>query len=376
MSKKVLSFLLALAMVLSVLPVGMLAAQEVSAVVEDAPKVTLRVAPVVHETKEENVENQTLSAMLYLSTDKAFTLGSLEFTAAPKAGTTLSFNTSGAQIPVKMTAQMAGENPTGKLLFTWLFDKAVTDAEGNVLTPSTQVALKGFANYCLGMITLSSAEPISLADANLQGVLAGLFDSAETNGVTYDVQVVYDETYTKGGHGDASVIWTALDAAGAAKLTKDNIVNNAHYYLTEDVVIKITAEDFMDKTFTICLNGHNLKGNGSARLFRIESGVDMTICDCQKKGKISNPKADGTGYNSAQGNLIGMVNGDCKLTLQDVRLDGLGMSAGTNRGGAIWAGYASTLIMDNCECIDFAAPHGGVLDVTNTATVDLDGCRL
>ena len=362
MMKKVLSFLLALVMVLSMLP-GTVPALEASAEAADNTTVQLHVQPAsVSAIEADGVYTWVLD--LSLSASKALTMGSLQFYVSPAEGYTYAYNGGGV-----LTYDESAV--AGKILATYLYDAEALQT------------VSADAPLALGSVTITKDADFAVSDALLpiDEQLFGVYDTDAVNGVTYVPAVIWpdhvgtyvkDCDYTACGHSDSSVVWTPLDDAAMKALTKDNVVNNAHYYLTEDVTMAntFTANGFKDKTFTICLNGHDLKGSGTNRLFRIESGVNLTICDCQKQGTISNPKTDGTGWSGSDGNLIGLVSGASTVTLQDVKLDGLNMVNGTssNGGGALYmVGTGSVLTIENCEISGFAHKLAGGAILVNVA---------
>ena len=89
------------------------------------------------------------------------------------------------------------------------------------------------------------------------------------------------------GHG--SVAWTATNVLPTAA---------GHYYLTGNVSVSSTVGIAYNSgaEVTICLNGYDIVGTGSGRLFRVSNGTKLSICDCTGHGKL-------TGGNNATGGV-------------------------------------------------------------------------
>lgn len=86
-----------------------------------------------------------------------------------------------------------------------------------------------------------------------------------------------------GGEAYAAATHTCSFVSSAAKLTKDTtFTGSGTYYLDEDVTLGANGNPYtIGGDVTICLNGHVIKGNGSASIFNVGNGGTLTIYDCQ-----------------------------------------------------------------------------------------------
>lgn len=63
--------------------------------------------------------------------------------------------------------------------------------------------------------------------------------------------------------------WTAVSDVS-------QISGDGNYYLETDVTGNIRVSG----TVTLCLNGHMLTGTGEGSVITVQSGADVTLCDC------------------------------------------------------------------------------------------------
>ena len=75
-------------------------------------------------------------------------------------------------------------------------------------------------------------------------------------------------------HSCQNVSWQALDAT----TTDFGTLESGNYYLTEDIVVTSNTK-ILEKTITVCLNGHNISSTTS-RTFGIVEKSTLTITDC------------------------------------------------------------------------------------------------
>ena len=331
MNKKALSFLLALALVLSMLPVSMLTAQEVTAA-PAGTEVSIQVTPSASSAqKEAGAENYTLTAELALITSAEFTLGSLQFNAQPKEGITLTHAASAAEtaIPVAMEAITDPETgaKTGELKFVWAYtpEAAVSDA----------IALKANTAYPLGTITMTSASVFTVDDAGITGVIAGEVALNAEDGVTHKLKLTSQKSTSPSAHTHDG--WTAWGDDEAEKTSLPD--TTGYYYLTDNCTPAAYVDQYTSgkaANITICLNGHTLTSGGH-RLFEIIQGSTITLCDCTSTfdadGNLvtTNKVVPGIGAGGVARfrPTTSAVGG---LVLDRVVVDGAGVSSNTNNG--------------------------------------------
>ena len=101
------------------------------------------------------------------------------------------------------------------------------------------------------------------------------------------------------------VEWTAwTDAASLPNTT-------GHYYLATDVEAGQHTINTENANVVLCLNGHTIKGTTNRVYALNATGAKLTVCDCEKTGKIYNGKATITG--TTQGSVIWVRKGTLNL---------------------------------------------------------------
>ncbi len=347
MKKRILSFLLVLAMVVSFLPAYTLTA---SAEATD-PKATLAFKPVAMHS---DANNQVV-VDIYLTAEQEFTMGSMQFYTAPQ-GVTAAL-TPAADFTVSNQAD-------GKIYVDYLYG----EVEG--MTPVTV----GTTPLKVGTLTLTGDKAFSVTKELLNVTDPQVARSPSDGAYIPAITVGYD----KGGHGVGT--WTPLSGE-----IKPSELASGSYYLSDNATV-VTANAAMAGTkeepldITICLNGHDLTGDGAGRMFRLQY-VNFTVCDCTAHedaetgytaGEISNG-----GYNGIKGSIFGLFNGPSTLTIEDGILNGDGQEANNGlkdpqHGGAINSYSASVININGGVIRDFAAVSGGAICMAQ-GTLNLNG---
>lgn len=117
------------------------------------------------------------------------------------------------------------------------------------------------------------------------------------------------------------------------------------YYLTDDVNDNITVTG----NVTLCLNGHNVQGNGEASVITVSQNATFTLCDCQGTGCI-------TGGHAAKGGGVYVDSGAFEMF-------GGKISGNTaDFGGGVYI-YDCTFEMFGGEIIGNTAKCGGGLNI-------------
>ncbi len=98
------------------------------------------------------------------------------------------------------------------------------------------------------------------------------------------VSMVPIAAFADGSHGDHAG-WTELSGT-----IENEYLPAGNYVLTGDVTLKVSSWDLgeegdEDESVVICLNGHEIKGNG-CNIKDTSYCKDVTICDCTGSGKI------------------------------------------------------------------------------------------
>lgn len=334
MTNRVLALLLALAMILSILPLGVWATEEAGTVSNESSIFTLRLAPQGHSAAEGSTQ-----LGLYLSATRAAQVGSFQFTLNDADNLSLSEYTGTGMLGENNIVAFVAQNAAS----------TVSVSTGSVL---------------LGTLTVSGSyipgTSITLSDVEVNEWNTGTTEPG-TASVAYG-ESVHDE--------DAA--WTQWTSS---KLPSES----GHYYLTGDISSSFTALDAADKEIdiTLCLNGHNVTLGG--RGYSLSNGVNLTICDC-------------TAHTDANGNLVagtitpGNANGgviyntSSSLSLENVIIDGKGI---VNNGdaAAIYANGTSpsvtldNVVIRNCTANKYGAIFitGGNLSITNSVIENCAG---
>ena len=101
------------------------------------------------------------------------------------------------------------------------------------------------------------------------------------------------------------VEWTAWTDAASLPTT------TGHYYLATDVEAGQHTINTENANVVLCLNGHTIKGTTNRVYALNATGAKLTVCDCEKTGKIYNGKATITG--TTQGSVIWVRKGTLNL---------------------------------------------------------------
>ena len=187
----------------------------------------------------------------------------------------------------------------------------------------------------------------------------GSFVGSITNGGT-----VNDYRHTCEGVEQGVTNAIALPADGGT-------LDGGVYYLTDDVTL--TSNLTISGTVTLCLNGHLLKGNGDGSVITVESGANLTLCDCNGSESTHNYYVEDGLYwfddaQPATGVITGGVitggktgSGGGVLVYGELTLNG-GTIAGNNTQGLIAYGGGVCVF----ESAKFTMNDGAIMG--NTAT--------
>ncbi|MBQ6840230.1 MAG: hypothetical protein IJO45_06020, partial [Oscillospiraceae bacterium] len=327
MKKRFLAILMVLAMLLSVLPLGVWATEE-AAVTESAPSVAaagttfaLQLAPEGHaETAGVTQLN------LYLSASQAAKVGSFQFTLNAAENVTISDYSGIGILGENNVVAYVAENASGTI-----------DATGG------SVLLASFA---------ASGDYVPGTSVTLTDIEVNEWNTGATEPGTASI------TYGQCGHEEGEN-WTAWTGK---KLPSES----GYYYLTGDINTGFVTLDGAeaDIDITICLNGHNITMGG--RGYSLVDGAKVTICDC-------------TAHKDANGDLVagtiipGNANGGAfystssSLTIKDVIIDGKGVVS-TGDAAAIYSnGTGTSLTLDNVVIRNCTANKYGAIYVTSAA---------
>ena len=256
MFKRMLAILLVLAMVLTVLPLSVLATENEGT--ETTPETTTEATEAPFEAADftltlrtasghVNAASETLELGLYLTASKETTIGSYQFTISAAEGT------------------------------EWTWTGAEIGEENNVVAWScdpvngVEAIAVGATPTLLGTITINgdyvAGETIALIDAMI----------GQTAAPSYVTVVPAFEAVqiNEGYHfHTAESVWTAWTDLSNFPTTEGN------YYLTGDMTISAAQSIVDGGNITICLNGFDAVATIQKLIQTISGNTVLTICDC------------------------------------------------------------------------------------------------
>ena len=263
--------------------------------------------------------------------------------------------------------------------------------------------------------TGNTANPASTGDVYLNGtnkLVLGALDAAvkfnvATKTTTDDPNtfLAWADAAAAVSTGDVKVYYTNTDPAKTIAYTKEDnkfyfvtgeehdqyhtgwvawdgvspLENGKKYYLTGDVA---ASNSLADTTVTVCLNGHSMTPKSSdTRLFEIYQGSHVTICDCKAtfdtEGNLTSQNKLVPSTGATYSGLFtlrtanGVTNKAKSLTLENVVIDGTGITATKANGGsviAVW-NHLSQITMKNCVVKNCAANETGAISMTAATTL-------
>lgn len=199
---------------------------------------------------------------------------------------------------------------------------------------------------------------------------AGTEHYAQVKNGTLRFALPKKEHPVEGYHGDET--WTEWNDATSLPATSGN------YYLSGDVNVTVNNGIAVSsaQNIVLCLNGYTV--TGKTRIYRLSKGANVTICDCtahiNENGEfISGQLVPGTAEGGACNLVADGVTDTTTLTLQDIIIDGKGVTSGN--GAAISLGYIGAVVnVDNCVIRNCTSSnragaiqnHSGTLHITDT----------
>ncbi len=215
-----------------------------------------------------------------------------------------------------------GDQTTAKRIFVNNTNLTSLDLDG--FTAIDEVQASGNTRRVVvvedGEIDMSALGNVAKMSNLVGGTLSGniLTVANGTTTVTYDYNTGYKDTLMTV---TLNIVWgenhcvCGTDTAVGDHSTHSDIIftpwfdatsmptEGGSYVLADDVTVPDTWEVTEDTT--LCLGGQTLTGTGDAMVIFVNSGVTLTICDCQEiQGKITGGKEGGI-YAAGDLNLYG-----------------------------------------------------------------------
>lgn len=151
-------------------------------------------------------------------------------------------------------------------------------------------------------------------------------------------------------------------------INASDLSTGGNYYLTDDVTLTSEITIGSGVTVTLCLNGNKIiAAEGShTRIFKINSGGTLTICDCIGSGTITGGSANkGGGVYIHNGGFFTMKGGT--ISNNEALYSQEDKDKGTGNGGGVYVDAGGNFIMDGGSLSGNIAGHeGGGVYVCNS----------
>jgi len=330
MQKRVLSFLLAFAMVLTLLPAGIITGANAEQ------------EPVTYVFKSAHRTESAMTVDLYVKVTDAINVSSMQL-AFGNAEVTLS------------GAVMADANLTAPTVESNIFVWGPNAEESIAVAANTEVKVATLTFAVASDVVLTDLASALTIDTDAESANRAALDTVEdsvVDGQDYYPAIAYEAEGACAdhpdsvdcGHDDLNTIWTAWTSATTLPTTTGN------YYLTQNVTVSTngySAAVSAAADIVLCMNGYNVTAavinetkNPVGFYYLNHASANLVICDCTATGdpmihEGAGKYDAGTFYVSGYGyrGPVRLVNGNATLT--NVIIDGQNLDIINDVGAAL-----------------------------------------